>query len=769
MSRSMNRVRTGIVIVGSIFVVLATMNPQSINAFSGSISLFEPVANTSAGRIIQHVSVSEKSRGVLVQFKGERTLSLLELPEGASTERAIQTLRANPRVLYAEPNYIVTAAAASITPDDSEFLKQSYLSASRIPEAWSLTTGSSQVVVAVLDSGVDINHPDLRSNIWVNGAETPGDGADNDQNGYIDDVYGWDFVDSIPDPTPKFRDAFIQAGIHHGTIISGIIAARGSNAIGIAGVSWRSKIMPLRVLDNQGEGSVLSVVNALDYAIRKKVDIVNLSFVGSGESQFLKAALKRAYDAGIIIVSATGNDNTKQHGFNLAEKPVYPACFEYEGSEDILVGVGSIDPIGQKAQFSNYGSCVDIVAPGYDYYATQVVRYDQPGFDAFYGSGWSGTSLSTAVVSGAFALMKSANPLLRPADAIRIMKKSCDPVHALNPAFASGMGCGSLNVENLIRNTIENGQIPHSTTETLAIKPHTLAVARADGGGPILFFEGTKRKPNRQLFPFDPGRIPFSLSGSDGLSGIFAVGAGKGQSPFVRVYDRDLNNISAFTAYESRFRGGVDVSVSDLDGDGEDEIITAAGSSGGPHIKVFDLFGSLRSHFFAYHQSFRGGLRVGSADLNRDGRSEIITTPIKSTKNTRTEIRVFDERGVLLTQFFAYPDLKVASIDFAVGDVDGDGSMEIVTSPSNEDGPVRIFSSTGILQQSFYAFPKQLKLPVQVILGDLDRDGKDEIITAPARAAGPHIRMFDTSGTLLAEFFAFSKNTRTVLRLGIIR
>jgi len=765
----MSRVRTGIGAIGSIFVALATIIPQAISGFPFQQEQVV-LAEVSADRATQPRFASEPSSRILVQFAGEQTLSVLELPNGASASRVVLALRANPRVLFAEPDYPVTAAAASVTPDDSEFEKQSYHKQSRIPESWSLTTGSSEVVVAVLDSGVDINHPDLRSNIWVNGAETPGDGVDNDQNGYIDDINGWDFVDDIPDPTPKFHNAFIQAGIHHGTIIAGIIAARGNNGIGIAGVSWRSKIMPLRVLDNQGEGSVLSVINALDYAIRKKVDIVNLSFVSSGESQFLKAALKRAYDAGIIIVSATGNDNTKQHGFNLAEKPVYPACFTNEENEDIIVGVGSIDPIGQKAQFSNYGPCVDVVAPGYDYYATQVVKYDQPGFDAFYGSGWSGTSLSTAVVSGAFALMKSVNPLLHPVDAIRILKNSCNAVDKLNPSFTGGMGCGSLNVEKLIRNTIENGQIPRSTSENLTIQPHTLAVARADGSGPILFFEGTKRKANRQLFPFDPGRIPFSLSGSDGVSGIFAVGAGKGQSPFVRVYDRDLNNISAFTAYDKRFRGGVDVSVSDLDGDGEDEIITAAGSGGGPHVKVFDLFGSLRSQFFAYHGSFRGGLRVGSADLNRDGRSEIITTPITSAKSTRTEIRVFDDRGTLLSQFFAYPDTPVVtSIDFAVGDVDGDGTTEIVTSPLKEAGPVRVFSSTGILKQSFYAFPKQFRLPTQVMLGDLDRDGKDEIITAPARMAGPQIRMFDVSGKLLAEFFAFSKNTRTVLRLGIIR
>ncbi len=705
---------------------------------------------------------------ILIKFKGDSSITRFRFPATLPLAKALRALQANPRVEHVEPHYMFRIAASQAQTNDPLLDKQSFLDAVHVPEAWALTTGSTQVTVAVLDSGVDIHHPDLRNNIWTNSGEIPGDGIDNDQNGYIDDMNGWDFVDGTPDPTPKFNGPFVTEGIHHGTIIAGIIAAQGNNPIGVAGVSWRSKIMPLRVLNNEGEGEVIMVVNAIDYLIKKKVDIINLSFVGSGESQFLKAALKRAYDAGIIIVSASGNDETVQHGFDLAERPVYPACFDY-GKEDIVVGVGSVDPLGQKAEFSNYGPCIDVSAPGIDFFSTQTVRYDEPGFEDFYGGGWSGTSLSTALVSGAFALVKSANPHLTPSDAIKLLKSSCTPLDGLNEAYKGKLGCGLLDVGRLVRLTVERGHSSNNQNDSLVLRPNTLAITTADGKKPLLFFEGMKQKSNRQLFPFDPSRVPFIFSGSDGRSGVFAAALGEGRAPFVRIFDRDLKNLSQFAAYDQKFRGGVSVAVADVDGDGEDEIITAPGRGGGPHVKIFDLFGTLKVHFLAYPASYRGGLSVAAGDLNNDGRREIIVTPLNASKGIMNEIRIFNGNGKLLTKFFAYPNTTVSRIAFAVGDLDGDGFLEIVTSPLTSAGAVRIFSSTGILQKSFNAFPKELKLPVTLVLGDINVDGKDEIIIAPARMAGPHIRIFDSSARMVAEFFAFDKNKRFQLRLGVIR
>ena len=236
------------------------------------------------------------------------------------------------QVLFA---LFVIPAYAAYTPNDPLYSRQTYLTHIHAADAWSLTTGSEDIVIAVLDSGIDIDHPDLSSAIWQNPAEIPGDKVDNDGNGYVDDIRGWDFINDIPDPRPKFGGDFLYAGIHHGTLIAGIIAARGNNGLGITGISWKSRIMPLRVLTNQGEGTVYDVVRAIDYAIDKKVDIINLSFIGSEESVYLRSALKRALDAGIVVVTASGNNEAGMRGYDLGEKPVYPACFN--GSLDGLI------------------------------------------------------------------------------------------------------------------------------------------------------------------------------------------------------------------------------------------------------------------------------------------------------------------------------------------------------------------------------------------------------------------------------------------------
>ncbi|MEK7122709.1 MAG: S8 family serine peptidase, partial [Patescibacteria group bacterium] len=214
--------------------------------------------------------------------------------------------------------------SADVTPNDALYDRQGYLRQIHIPEAWSITTGSAKTVIAIIDSGLDIDHPEFQDAIWTNSDEIPGDGIDNDGNGYVDDIHGWDFVNNIPDPNAKFGGDFSVAGINHGTLIGGIIAARGNNSFGISGISWQGRLMPLRVLNNQGEGNVFAVVQAIDYAINKRAQIINLSFTSDTDSSFLHAAIQRALRAGISVVIAAVNDDTEQHGFDLSQKPVYP-------------------------------------------------------------------------------------------------------------------------------------------------------------------------------------------------------------------------------------------------------------------------------------------------------------------------------------------------------------------------------------------------------------------------------------------------------------
>jgi subtilisin family serine protease len=156
---------------------------------------------------------------------------------------------------------------------------QYYLDPIQAEAAWDYTTGSRSVVVAVIDTGVDIDHPDIYENIWRNIDEVPGDGIDNDHNGYIDDYQGWDFVNDEADPNPKFDSEYSELGLDHGTMVAGIIGARGNNNYGLTGINWEVSIMPLLALNGNGSGENGVVAAAIDYAIANGADIINLSLV----------------------------------------------------------------------------------------------------------------------------------------------------------------------------------------------------------------------------------------------------------------------------------------------------------------------------------------------------------------------------------------------------------------------------------------------------------------------------------------------------------
>ena len=165
-------------------------------------------------------------------------------------------------LVFAEP------VLAAIMPNDPYYKNQWYLAKIRADSAWEKITESPDMVIAVIDSGIDINHPDLKDNIWHNNKEIAGNGKDDDKNGFIDDTNGWDFITNTPDPSPKFSAGWTEAGVSHGTMVAGIIAARGNNGIGVAGVTWRTKIMPLRVLNDKGDGKISDVIRAIDYAVK---------------------------------------------------------------------------------------------------------------------------------------------------------------------------------------------------------------------------------------------------------------------------------------------------------------------------------------------------------------------------------------------------------------------------------------------------------------------------------------------------------------------
>lgn len=311
---------------------------------------------------------------------------------------------------------VLRPAAISSDPGTSS---QWALDAISATQAWDVTTGSRSVVVAVIDSGIDLTHPDLVANIWTNPGEIAGNDIDDDGNGFVDDIHGWNFV---------ANDANVQDGYGHGTHIAGIIGASGNNGVGVTGINWNVSIMPLRFQDNQGVGYTGDAIKAIQYATMMRRDygvnvvVINASWGGgTGFSATLETAIRDTGMAGIAFVAAAGNS-----GVDNDAVPRYPSGYDLPN----VIAVAACDSTGTIPGFSNYGaSSVDLVAPGTSIYSTLPGgRY-----------GWlSGTSQAAPQVSGAVALLAAAKPGVAVAVVRSAILGSVDRLPSLTGKVASG-------------------------------------------------------------------------------------------------------------------------------------------------------------------------------------------------------------------------------------------------------------------------------------------------------------------------------------------
>ena len=361
-------------------------------------------------------------------------LHKLALSAGTSVEAALSTLRSDPHVLFAEPDYVVRATGLANDPlfsNQWDFHNTGQSGGTLdadidSPEAWDVTTGTGSTIVAVIDTGVDYHHPDLAPNIWVNDDEVPGNGIDDDNNGYVDDIRGYDFYNNDNDP---FDDH------SHGTHVAGTIGAVGNNATGVAGVNWNVQIMPLKFLGSDGSGTTSDAIEALRYAVDNGAQISNNSWGGDPFSQSLYNAIRDARDLGHIFVAAAGNGNFIGFGLNNDVTPFYPAGYDL----DNIVAVAATDRNDDLAVFSNYGATtVDLAAPGVSILSTTP------------NNGYAlntGTSMAAPHVAGALSLVRDYAPGLTYRQIIDRVLTSVDPVTALDGKTVSG---GRLNVASAL-------------------------------------------------------------------------------------------------------------------------------------------------------------------------------------------------------------------------------------------------------------------------------------------------------------------------------
>ena len=399
----------------------------------------------------------------------------------------IDEISKNSDVMYAEPNYIAyqlnpiknqkiesdntQTTTSNFVPNDPLFNNQWALHNTGqtggtedadidAPEAWDIETGNPEISVAVLDSGIDFDHPDLQDIVWINEDEIADNGIDDDENGYVDDVNGYDFQNEDNNRIPWDRTG-------HGTAISGIIAANTNNKIGISGIAWNCKIMPVKIMSADGVATASIIAEGIKYAADNGARVICMVFMISSPSSTVRDAVNYAYEKGVFLCCGSGNsDNNRK---------TYPAAF------DNVVAVAATDHNDQRMEYyyeingiwanSTYGDWVDIAAPGEDIYTTLPTYHvtymnDEWGWDETYGSG-SGVTLATPMVAAVAALIFSKNPTYTPGKVTAIIKANSDPYDSEHY-----LGFGRINAYKSLMELNSEPEKPDSPTGPTSGKPN---------------------------------------------------------------------------------------------------------------------------------------------------------------------------------------------------------------------------------------------------------------------------------------------------------
>ncbi len=443
-----------------------------------------------------------------------------------------------PNVVYAEPNYIlrnsikiessglnenkIHSSNIENFPNDPDFNNQWSLHNTGqtggtidadidAPEAWDIEIGKGDIVVAIPDSGIDLTHPDLDQVIWINEDEIPDNDIDDDNNGYIDDVSGWDFAygDNEPDDM-----------VGHGTLIAGIIAAEANNGIGIAGICWNCKIMPIKMMNSNFYRTLKDTALAITYAADNGADIISMSFGRYSNSQLQEDAVNYAYEKGCIQIGAVGNDNIDQP---MDYPPAYSCVIAVSGTNEKDERCGESD--WGEGLGSNYGDLIDVAAPGNDIYSTMptypVLFTEEYGKSNNYDY-VDGNSFVAPHVAGLAALLLSQDPTLTNDEVRNIIRANVDPYDS-----EEYIGTGRINAyKALIRS---NGQpdvpvTPAGKLEGRTGRQYTYSTSASDPDSDQLYYvwdwgDGNYSEP---LGPYDSGE-PVNVQYSWGHDGNYSV------------------------------------------------------------------------------------------------------------------------------------------------------------------------------------------------------------------------------------------------------
>ena len=597
-------------------------------------------------------------------------------------------------VEYAHPNYILELAAV---PNDPNYNQQWAHQNMNSETGWSLETGVQNVVIAIVDTGVDWDHPDLSANIWSNAGEIPGNSIDDDSNGFVDDIRGWDFVDAIDpeddsfavgeDIGPPDNDPMDFYG--HGSMVAGAAASVGNNSAGGTGVAWNCSIMPLRVgaaeRDSGNAYIILSwMTQAVYYAGNNGAEVICLALVDNNWPSSLKDALDLAYSQGAVIVGAAGNE-----GSNGA---VYPAAYPK------VIGVAATDQNDQRAIWgtaepplyhrseSNFGAGISVAAPGTAIYST--------AFNNNYGFA-HGTSMSTGLVCGLAGLIRSHHPALSNVEVMKVIYSTTDPV--ISDKY---IGTGRINVYRALQiSSVPIAEITAPAMEEMIAVNY--AVTGSAGGAN---FSSYFLKYGKRFYPDTWETIITGTTPVDnGVLGTWKIDNITDNLPYtlrLTVYDTSGNaSISEMIVYvqknvqtgwpqtitEVNNFIGDGIAVGDLDNDGDSEIVMVAKRLLEGTQDTYDLYvlNSDGSQAMGWPVT---ALNLGLcpptlADLTSNGRLEIILSGFDSVfPDSKLKFHVFDDQGNYLPGWpvsFISPE-RFSSHTPSVGDIDNNVTQEIV-------------------------------------------------------------------------------------------
>ncbi len=617
----------------------------------------------------------------------------------------------------------------ALVPNDPDLSKKWPYEDIKAFEAWEKSTGSKEVVVAIVDNGFDTFHPDIFPNAWKNEDEIPDNNIDDDNNGYIDDVWGWDFSgkdengnglfepeelkgDNDPRPRVTIQSA-VEDSIHHGTLVAGIVGAVGNNLNSGAGVNWQVRLMNVKALEQAGVGDLKPLSYAIRYAVDNGADVINISLVGDVDDG-VRDSIKYAYDNGVVVVAASGNNRL---ALNIS--PVYPICADSYVDKQWVLGVSAIGEDHYLAPFSNVGSnCIDITAPGVNIAST--MRYaPRYGLTEKYGGGWKGTSFAAPFVAGTAALVKSIQPSWGPD---QIYSAILDNVHRTPPAdveaYENFYGAGLLQINKVVDFALS--QI--SNTKTL----HSINITDLNTG------EIINKKYSKNL----------TKNQSSILKNIDDVAATKDGYVTIEQTNKDTAKVSFYNkdwAFRNSWTiesfGKQNFSVGNVYGDEAEEIIVSPDYAsdivysvyslsgekldenkisqrhGGVNSSVYNIIGGLdqvlavyklNSVVSLYHFDAEKNIKfkkdldfvknralIESGDINGDGIDEYV---LAAAKGETPYLVFYNENGRLLRKFFSYGTTYTRGVDLLVGDYNMDGSDDIVVAPKTGDQDIRVWN-----------------------------------------------------------------------------